>query len=101
MRAFFYADNRYLGEGTSTATLSYHFLCPHCGTVWARIVVDPSTHHALSHPCFNCPDRWGLVIPGVMFFEPRYHEIGWPYEALVRDVCIVKRRSESQILKEV
>ena len=46
MIAYFFRD-RLLGvyEGETPELPSFHFLCPSCGEIWARIIVEPGRYH--------------------------------------------------------
>ena len=58
---------------------SYAFSCPHCGDVWARRIITPSTRWFFwTVPCRGCASQNnnGLAVPGSIWLSGEQ-----PYEA--------------------
>jgi len=50
----YFAQDRFLGSygGPSSVLPSYHFFCPSCGVVWARIICEPGDYHRVTDDCW-------------------------------------------------
>jgi hypothetical protein len=96
-RAEFFVQGRYLGSGLveeqfhGTAGVcrprSKVFVCPTCGDLWARIVVEGAKHFPLSHPCEKHEARGFYdMIPGSVYepWETKLLE-AYPRELLLRE----------------
>lgn len=80
-----FIGDEYFGMGVSDVNTSYHYLCPHCGTIWARLISASSQHCALRRPC---PDHDGdevLWTPAVVFQEFSFYKIRFSQASLERD----------------
>lgn len=74
----YFANERFLGSQSKTllALPSYHFFCPSCGVVWARIICEPGDYHRIEQGwCRNCAraNKHG-IFDGVIdvYYFPEY-----------------------------
>lgn len=85
MRAFSaFVGDEYLGQGYCDAALSWHYLCPFCGSIWARVISDaPTSHGALHIPCPEHAHEHHA--PSIIFQEWRFYRARWPRDVFVHD----------------
>ena len=87
----YFIDELFLGsvETPSRALPSYHFFCPSCGVVWARVIAEPGDFHRVEDTiwCKNCARSnehgiWDGVIDVYCF--PEYVDLA-PKEVLIHN----------------
>ncbi len=84
----YFADEQFLGSylGDGLLLPSYHFFCPSCGSVWARIICEPGDYHRIEEVwCRNCArDNKHGIWDGVIdvYYFPEYLDVA-PKEVLV------------------
>jgi len=87
----FFAEDRFLGsyDGPHSPLPSYHFFCPSCGVIWARIVCEPGDYHRVKDTpwCAKCARTneqgiWDGVID--VHYFPEYIECA-PKQVLIHN----------------
>jgi len=98
MRPFHcFINDEYLGTGMADHGISHHYLCPACGTLWARTIFDsPTQHYSLS---INCPEHEDINRhPATMFYSYRFYNVRWPIEVLRRDFLYLMDLNKDQFI---
>ena len=77
----YFSNDKFLGsyDGPHSLLPSYHFFCPSCGVVWARIICEPGDYHRVTDSlwCERCArDNQHGIWDGVIsvYFFPEFEE---------------------------
>lgn len=89
MKFALFVDDEDFGTGHREFRVSEHYLCPHCGKLWAHAIVEGAPHSCLSVPCEPCAKSIHEFYDPCLCSFGRIERIEWPVRALARDFLLL------------